>query len=224
FPLPMQIHQPQLYGTNSPYQSYLDRPLTARDFERLLNILVLRHQQYQRLGFSSGQNLFASGFNYRGNYNPYYHQIPQPPVYSQFDPRYTVFSRSLPPIPPPDSFYAPYSEQENMYQAQNQIEQQLPYSIQSRRNYDIKQFVNSYYRTNSNHFPHAKASTHENTEYLPQDIREDILWRMLMLSIHSDINANMANIPVPVASTIQTTTSLPESKKPVRSVQILGEE
>lgn len=222
----MHPYQTLFHGATPPYQSYLDRPLTARDFERLLNFLVLRHQQYQRLPFTPGQN-FPSGFNnYYGGYNPYYQHIPRPTLYNQFDPRYTAFSRSLPPVPPPHSLYAPYSEQENMYQAQNPIEQQLPYvgtSMQSRQNYNNKQYFNS------NHFSQHKVGTQDNTEYLPSDVREELLYRMLMLSIQSDISANMASIPVPVASNIKiasTTTSSPESnsKKPIRSVQILGEE
>lgn len=198
----------QQYQT--PYQSYLDRPLTARDFERLLNILILKHQQYQR---------------FSGQFNPFYAL----PLYNQFDPRYTAFSRSLPPIAPPNSFYAPYSDQENMYQAQNPIEQQLPYlgsSIQSQRNYNKESHFSNLNRVNSN----QKVSIPDSDEYLPPNVREDLLYRMLMLMIHSDVYDSFRSNTVPLASTIQvasTTTPLPESnskKQSVRSVQILGEE
>lgn len=222
----MQPYQTLLRGANPPYQSHLDRPLTAKDFEGLLNLLVLRHQQHQRLGYSLGQNLIA-GFNGYYGGNPYY-QVHRPPFYNQFDPRYTAFSRSLPPVPPPHSFYAPYSEQENQYQAQNPIEQQLPYlglPLQSRRHFNNKPYLNDYDKSNSNHFPHKKI--HDNTEYLPSDIREELLYKLLMLSIQSDIGLTMGNIPIPDASIMKIesiSTSEEGSKKPIRSVQILGEE
>lgn len=239
-----------------PYYNYPDRPLTARDFERLLNLLVVRHEQSRRLNYLPGlmgQNFFGGGIGgfgygggggggggggYFGGYNPYsaYPQIPRAPLYNQFDPRYSAFSRSLPPVPPPHSLYAPYSEQENMYQAQSPVEQHLPYMgrmPQSRRNYNQQ-----YYATGeSNELAHQKVGA-ETGEYLPSDVREELLYRMLMLAIQPDA---ASTIPVPDASTIQeyfkttipanagiagaiTTTPDPNSKKPVRSVQILGEE
>lgn len=263
--MPAQPYQP-IYGgpIASPYYNHPDRPLTARDFERLLNLLVVRHQQYQRLnylpglmgqnyfggggnpgynGFGGGYNGFGGGAGYLGGYNPYYNypQIPRSPLYNQFDPRYNSFSRSLPPVPPPNSLYAPYSEQENMYQAQSPVEQQLPYMgrpMQSRRNYNQQ-----YYPAGeSNDLSQQKVGApvgavgpvaHENGDYLPPDVREELLYRMLMLAIQPEASSM---IPVPDASTIQeyfkatmpvtATTASPEpnSKKPVRSVQILGEE
>lgn len=183
-------------------------------------------------GFGGGGGGNGYGF---GGYNPYNYQqqIPRPPLYNQFDPRYTGFSRSLPPVPPPHSLYAPYSEQENMYQAQSPVEQQLPYMqrpTQSRRNFNNQPYFD---RAESNDISQQKVAATENGEYLPSDVREELLYRMLMLAIQPDVSAS---IPVPDASTIQeyfksampatatTTSPEPNSKKPVRSVQILGEE
>lgn len=267
-PLPAQPYQPIYGGPIAPqHYNHPDRPLTARDFERLLNLLVVRHQQYQRPnylpGLMGGQNFlgggggggfggfggYGGGFGgygggyggyggHLGGYNPYYNypQIPRSPLYNQFDPRYSGFSRQLPPVPPPQ--FAPYSEQENMYQAQSPVEQQLPYmgrQMQSRRNYNQQ-----YYATGeSNDLPQQKVgapigpSASENGDYLPPDVREELLYRMLMLAIQPEASSTH---PVPDASTIQeyfrasmpvtatTTTPEPNSKKPVRSVQILGEE
>lgn len=267
-PLPVQPgYQPFYGGPVAPpyYNSYPDRPLTARDFERLLNLLVIRHDQYRRHsylpglmapnffgglgglgGYGGGGGYFGGGGG--GAYNPYgYPQIPRAPLYNQFDPRYTAFSRSLPPVPPPPNLYAPYSEQENMYQAQSPVEQQLPYMgrmPQARRNYNQQ-----YYATGESN--DLAAAHHqkvigggglggvgaETGEYLPSDVREELLYRMLMLAIQPDVGTT---IPVPDASTIQeyfkstipataaaaavSTTPDPNPKKPVRSVQILGEE
>lgn len=219
---------------------------------------MIRHQQFQRLNYLPGlmaQNFFGGlgglgyggigggggGGYFGGGYNPFgYPQVPRAPFYNQFDPRYTGFSRSLPPVPPPQ--YAPYSEQENAYQAQSPIEsQQLPYM---RRMPQPRQNLNQqYYATSeSNDLAHQKVVGGIDKEYLPAEIREELLYRMLMLAIQADplgmpsggaIPAYPAPIPASDASTIQeyfkanaafATTPDPIPKKPVRSVQILGEE
>lgn len=257
--MPAQPYQPQpVFGSPNfipPNYDHPDRPLTARDFERLLNLLVYRHQQFNRINYLPGllnQNYFGGGGGYNGyngfggfgggggyngyfgGYNPYnYQQFPRSPLYNQFDPRYTAFSRTLPPVPPPNSLSAPYSEQENLYQAQSPVEQQLPYverSAQSRRNSNNQQYFD---RTESNDISQQKVAVPQNDRFLPPEIREELLYRMLMLAIQPDASATM---PVPDASTIQeyfkatmpstasSTSPEPNSKKPVRSVQILGEE
>lgn len=219
------------------YPNNLDKPLTARDFERLLNLLIFRHQQYQRLNYLSGQHIFGNAFgNYFGGYNPIpYHQIQRSALFNQFDPRYTPFSRSLPPVPPPQSFYAPYSEQENMYQAQDPIGQYFGTVKQSVSNFNNnKQYYGlNQERFETNDLQRQKINIPEQGEYLPSDIREELLYKMLMLAIQPDISGS---IPAPEASTIQEyfkATTIPNadtsptetiSKKPVRSVQILGEE
>lgn len=221
------------------FPNNLDKPLTARDFERLLNLLVFRHQQYQRLNYLSGQHFFRSSLNGYGNYFGGYGTIPFHPIqrsamFNQFDPRYTAFSRSLPPVPPPHSFYAPYSEQENMYQAQDPIGQYFGTVKQSMSNLnDNKQYYGlSHDRFETNDLQRQKVNILEQGEYLPSDIREELLYKMLMLVIQPD-SASFP-VPVPEASTIQeyfraatipdTSNIEPISKKPVRSVQILGEE
>lgn len=258
-PLPFQPYQSPYNGPIPPQiYNYPERPVTARDFERLLSLLVLRHQQQQRLNLLPGlmnSNFYNGGIGgfggFFGGYNPYspfnYQPNARSPLYNQFDPRYTAFSRSLPPVPPPNSFHGPYSEQENMYQAQNPVEQQLPYmrrSMQPRRKFNNNNNINSisnnnnnnnnqYYATNYEQPDYGDSSQKELREsYLPPEVREELLYRMLMLAIQPDVGHSLA---VPDASTMQEyyrshsipaimPTLLPNSKKPVRSVQILGEE
>lgn len=201
----MQFLFPQLQHGIPTHQhhNHLDRPLTARDFERLLNFIV-----YQRILYLSNQNILGS-FN---GYN-------NPPLYNHFDPRYSSFSRTLPPVPPPPSFYAPYSEQENIYQA----------------SFNNKQYYgsNNYERAASSDLPYQKNSAPEGIEYLPSDVREELLYRMLMLAVQPGINypnnpeTNSIQEYFKATAPSATTTLLstePNSKKPVRSVQILGEE
>lgn len=243
---PYQTPLPQQF-----YNNYPERPVTARDFERLLSLLVLRYQQQQRINLLPGLmngNFFnggvggVGGFNgFGGNfggynpYSPFNYPAMRSPLYNQFDPRYTSFSRSLPPVPPPNSFYGPYSEQENMYQAQNPVEQHLPYmrrTMQPRRKFNN----NQYYATNYDQPDYGDSTPKEIKEsFLPPEVREELLYRMLMLAIQPDYGSQLA---IPDASTMQeyfrshsipattttSTTPIPNSKKPVRSVQILGEE
>lgn len=250
YPLPNPYapypRQPVPYGPN--YYSNPDRPLTARDFERLLNLLVVRHQQYQRYNYLGGSgpiNPYAfgggggpfngyspfGGFGGFPGYQGYQQQIPRPPLYNQFDPRYGGYRPPVGP-PPPGGGYAPYTEQENMYQAQNPIpEQQQPYSGQ--RLPRARPYVPNYFGQFGDRTEYGDESQQSyqqaNGEYLPSNVREELLYRMLMLAIQPDQNMIA---PVPEASTMQeyvktsATTAAParNSKKPVRSVQILGED
>lgn len=207
------------HSLNTPFPNNGERPFTANDFERLLNLLVHRNQKHQRFNFMTDSNSFSNDFNgYGGHFSGYipnYQKIPSPPLYNQFDPRHTPFNRFLPPLPPTHGFYAPYSEQENMYQAQNPKQ----YYIQNDENSDTKDSAQQ------------KVCTQENNDYLPSNVREELLYRMLMLAIQPDISSTT---PGADASTIQeyfkakmpvkTTLSEQYSIKPVRSVQVLGDE
>lgn len=246
-PNPYAPYQRQVpYGPN--YYNNPDRPLTARDFERLLNLLVVRHQQYQRynylggpgqinpFGFGGAGNPYApnaySPLGAFGGYPGYQQQIPRPPLFNQYDPRYGSY-RPPPPPPIPGAPFGPYTEQENMYQAQNPIpEQQQPYAGQ-RQPARARSYVPNYYGPfgdRTEYGDESQQSYQQATgEYLPSNVREELLYRMLMLAIQPD---QAMNSPVPEASTMQeyvktsatTATPLKSSKKPVRSVQILGED
>lgn len=252
-PNPYSPYQRQVpYGPN--YYNNPDRPLTARDFERLLNLLVVRHQQYQRynyLGgpgpvnpyaFSGAGNPFApngygpfGGFGGFSGYQGYQQQIPRPPLYNQYDPRYGGYRPPPPPPPPiPGGAYG-YPEQENQYQAQNPVpEQQQPYAGQ-RAPSRARSYVPNYFGPFGDRTEYGDESQQSyqqtNGEYLPSNVREELLYRMLMLAIQPD---QAMSVPVPEASTMQeyvktssttaTETSQKNSKKPVRSVQILGED
>lgn len=241
-PLPLQPYNIGYGPLNAPQYMYPERPVTARDFERLLSLLALRYQQQQRFSLLPGlmNGYHHGGLNGLGNfgdynsYNPFNYPAVRSPLYNQFDPRYTTFSRSLPPLPPPNSFYGTFSEQENMYQAQNQVEQHLPYMIHSMQ--PRKKFNNNHSIVGIPTEYGASGQKELKTEsFLPPEVREELLYRMLILAIQPDIGGQLS---VPDASTMQEyfrahttvpaktipTTLISNSKKPVRSVQILGEE
>lgn len=245
-PIPYPQNPYSLYRqplSPSPYYNNPDRPLTARDFERLLNLLVIRHQQLGRFNYNGfGGGGFGGPINpYYGGYNPYggsqygYQQIPRPPLFNPYDPRYAGYNR--PPVGPP--LYGQYSENENMYQPQQQQQQpqqitapdqQIPFvgqrSIARRRPYGPQYFgVPDNYQLR----PEYTEASQPQGEYLPAEVREELLYRMLLLAMHPNEamqgSEAEASSPEFVASSTSTTTISPNKfRKPVRSVQILGEE
>ncbi|KAJ6638336.1 hypothetical protein Bhyg_11071 [Pseudolycoriella hygida] len=242
-PIPFSQNPYSPYRPPLPSQYYNnpDRPLTARDFERLLNLLVVRHQQLQRFNYNGFGSVLGGALGgggpinpYYSGYNPYgptqfgYQQIPRPPVYNPYDPRYSGYNRPSAPL-----LYGQYSDNENMYQQQHQLtapDQQVPFvgqrSIPRRKAYGPQYFPppdNNY----SLRPEYTEASqTHPQGEYLPAEVREELLYRMLLLAMHpNEAQEPEASSPEYVASSSTTTTSSPNKfRKPVRSVQILGEE
>lgn len=223
---------------------YPNRPLTTNDFERLLQLLILKHQQLQqaRLGYFGPTNPYIGGGGLGGTgytQSPFggYQQIPRPPIYdpAYYDPRNPYYRAP--------SLLGRYSEQENVYQAQNQIQDQtLPYDgqrlIPRKKQYNPRYFGAS---ASPAGYPDQEfgqqqvIDQHQGGErdYLPPNVREDLLYRMLMLAIQSEQNGGGYG-PSPLAApsnlepatTLLTTTtrSTPYNRKPVRSVEILGED
>lgn len=244
-----QFYRP-VGGPSPNYYNNLDRPLTARDFERLLNLLILRQQQFQRYNYVAQpiNPYLYPGMG--GGYAPYqggfagYPHIPRPPLYNPYDPRNMGYNRL--PIQPTYGT-AIYNEDENMYQPQTPIpEHQLPYSGQ-RLVPRKRQYNPSYFNAQATGYP-AVTNYPDDTQnqvqspplpiplaapqpdYLPSDVREELLYRMLMLAIHSEQSAMTTATGVPqeyvTSSTTTTTAASTPSKyrKPVRSVQIIGED
>ncbi|XP_062543215.1 uncharacterized protein LOC134210856 isoform X2 [Armigeres subalbatus] len=226
----------------SPYYDFPDRPLTTRDFERILQILIFRHQQIQQqqaLRFGGYSNPYFGGPSYAPPFIPGQYagaggfpaQIPRPPFYNApptgagyYDPRYQN------PLYSPSNSNRQYSstrdQPSNDFQ-QSQQEPQPAYG-QRRRTY-VPRFPEPEYQGSS-----GAAGGAFQPELLPPDVREELLYRMLMLAIQPDSGAAAAPPPTALHANLipagsvprpQTTSSAPSySKKPVRSVQILGEE
>ncbi|XP_055551305.1 tensin-1-like [Wyeomyia smithii] len=237
----------------SPYYDVPDRPLTTRDFERILQLLIFRHQQAQHL----------QAYRFGGYTNPYYGgpslappfipgsypgapgggypaQIPRPPFFNPgagyFDPRYQnpLYSPSTgtrqytpagPNGGPQQTTAADYSAPEQQaYQLRRRQPQQQPHVPQ--------------YAPRIDHDYQGSAAASQQ-ELIPPEVREDLLYRMLLLAIQHDPAAPFhgggggvgGEVPgagyVPAGSVPRPQTTSPSpgySKKPVRSVQILGEE
>lgn len=249
----------------SQYYQNPDRPLTARDFERLLNLLVFRHQQLQQYGGGGGAfgNPFFGGGGGGGGFGAYggpagqfgYQQIPRPPLYNPYDPRYAGYNR----IP-----YGEYSEQDALYQQSQQggggrggpsaaSDPQYPVQRNIARRQPVYQPQYSrggggepgFYPEASQPIGQQQDPRQHQAEYLPSDIREELLYRMLLLAMQPggggggggnpimDGGGDQQEASTPEYSTARqatTTTMKPSSssptkfRKPVRSVQIIGEE
>ena len=212
-PYPYGPYERNPYG-NPYYSDYQDRPLTARDFERLLQLLLFRHQSYaQPYRFGGGlSNPYYPGPSnvppYIPQYGGYPPQIPRPPFYQSpsgqfYDPRYQN------PLYSPTTSSRQYASQEADYQnLEENPPRRLPPSRRFRPQYD-----------DPSSYGQAAGQTQD---YLPPDVRENLLYRMLMLAITGE---QSQGIPAPSNTHIQSTTPTTNySKKPVRSVQILGEE
>lgn len=210
---------------------YPERPVTARDFERLLHLLVLRYQQFQHPYGRFGGGYYSPYTPYFGSqgYTPYlpshfqgYQQIPRAPLYDPvgFDPRYSFFNRGVPG-------YRQFSEPDNVYQAPQDmssgydVQRLIPRKKQFNPRYFGASSQQTGYPDSSNLQQLGQASGAGGQDYLPPDVREELLYRMLMLAIQS---------PEQQAANVQAASEPAEVKapqpfrKPVRSVQILGEE
>lgn len=236
------------FPPRNPYNDY-DRPLTVRDFERLLQVLVHRQQYQSRINpiFPATNPLgyppFIPGYNTQ---NPY-SQIPRPPPFYNnplttglYDPDYQnpYYSPSM-----------PVGQQAETIQDQNQ---DVPprFQQQRRRQYNSRFLPQQQQQTQVPSPPVAPSEQELNynslqgpvENFLPPSVREQLLYRMLMLALRSDTQSFPQVQPlVPSASSMHSVlepeqqestllkstsekTSKVVSKKPVRSVQILGEE
>lgn len=251
---PAESFASPLFPPRSAYD--LDRPLTVRDFERLLQVLVFRQQQqpqpyrinpYYPPSNPSSYPPFIPG------YNQPYSQIPRPPFYNPvtsnlFDPGYQNPYYS-PSAPVGQQFAGnPNQPLDEMFRtAQQNPQQQIadpnfnPQRFNSRRQFDPRTFASQ---------SQAQASLPEQEinynslqsgvdNFLPPSVREQLLYRMLMLAFRSD-QQYAPTTPTASASSSeahsvlepeqqeanlsQTKSPTNSSKKPVRSVQILGEE
>lgn len=284
FPQPQGQQYPQPQGQqpqgfpNQPAESFvspfppqrpgydLDRPLTVRDFERLLQLLVFRQQQpqrpYQVNPYYPPSNP-ASYPPFIPGYNQPFSQIPRPPFYNPvtsglYDPGYE------------NPFYSPStpraSQQQypgpGVTQPSNEMFQQSPQNPQQQvvdPNYELQRFSprrrqydpRLYNQQPQVPSPQISPSEQEinynslqsqvDANFLPPSVREQLLYRMLMLAIRNDQSYAPTTTAAATASsdthTVHTvlepeqqeantisTKSPSASRKPVRSVQILGED
>ena len=237
----------------------LDRPLTVRDFERLLQVLVFRNQQPFRQQTYNPYYPPSNPASYPPfipGYNQPFSQIPRPPFYNPvtsglYDPGYQnpYYSPSAPvsqqyPGGPSttqatDAYQqAPQNQQQQTADPNFDLQRLVP----RRRQYDQRLFAQQNQLPQSpseQEFNFNSLQSQGGDSFLPPSVREQLLYRMLMLAIRSDQQYSPTAAATAAASSTEAHTILePEqqeaniiatknpvsSKKPVRSVLILGEE
>ncbi|KAL7017242.1 hypothetical protein ACKWTF_010301 [Chironomus riparius] len=262
---------PPFYPQRNPYDSSYDRPLTVRDFERLLQILVVRQQQqpFRVNPYYPSTNPLAYP-PFIPNYNQPYSQIPRPPYFNPlqsglFDPGYQnpYYSSSMPISQAADTMipqggglpFIPQQQQQQQQQEQQSIDPNQDAQRFSRR----RQYNSRYFGQQNTQVPSPPISPEQEINYnllqgpvtdnnqLPPSVREQLLYRMLMLALRSEggppspypqqqqyqpssLASSASSVHTVLepeqeeTSTIIKSTESSSSKKPVRSVQILGEE
>lgn len=175
----------------------ISAPVSTRDLKRLLQILILRQNRLQSLM----DQIVAPGPPYQPlplfraepqyEYNRY--QNRQYPEDERYDYRYDQHYRQ------PEVYQNQVGNYENQqYESQRFVPRRRLYT----RPYDASVA--------------ASNRVEETPEYLPAEIREALLLKMLMLAISPDF------MPSPAPLTEMTTAAPP--RKQVRNVQIIGEE
>ncbi|XP_058811526.1 uncharacterized protein LOC131676478 [Topomyia yanbarensis] len=253
-PYPYNPYRNPYQSPVSPYYDFPERPLTTRDFERILQLLIFRHQQIQqqqayRFGgytnpYYGGPSLappfVPGGFGAAGGYPA---QIPRPPFYNApptgagyFDPRYqnplyspSTGSRQYPGVTPGTG---------GIQQPSTDYSDNQGYTPRRRPQYSPR--IDHEYQGSG--AGSAQQQQLAQPELIPAEVREDLLYRMLLLAIQPDpafggggggVGGGPGGfgigggglIPAGSVPRSQTTPAVPGySKKPVRSVQILGEE
>lgn len=196
----------------------ISTPVSTRDLKRLLQILIFRQNRLQTLMdqiMSPGPPYQPLHLFRQAESQQYHNDYRQRPTVT-YETQNTMLSRQYPQEE--DRYDYRYDQQ---YRKQNQ--QQELYSNQ------ISNFENHHYdsqrytprrRLYTRPYDTASASTSHieegNQEYLPAEVREALLLKMLMLAISPDY------MPTPAPAT-ELTTATPVRKQ-VRNIQILGEE
>lgn len=212
----------------------ISTPVSTKDLKRLLQQLLIRQNRLQTL------------MDIRDDYTPQYNNpyVPQPIYEDQYRQKYRPFPPPFQNARPYNGFIrqAPYDPNypyqpiyTNQYPNRNDFRPQddgyrndimnydpaMPYESQRyvpRRRFLRPRVVYDprYEEPNSNA---VTEPNEEQPEYLPPDVREALLLKMLMLAIHPDFQV------APEPQTAVATTPPPiEYRKKVRNVQILGEE
>ncbi|XP_026762841.2 uncharacterized protein LOC113521472 [Galleria mellonella] len=199
---PYHVTQPQTPAIIQPRYEPIDEmssisaPVSTRDLKRLLQILILRQNRLQALM----DQIVSPG----PAYQPVHLFRQEQPQYYRFDNRRYQG----------DDRYD-YRFDQQQYRQQEAYSNQVP-------SYDNSQYESQRYiprRRMYRPYDTVSASSNhieESPEYLPPDVRETLLLKMLMLAISPDF------MPTPAPPTELTTAAPP--RKQVRNVQILGED
>ncbi|XP_044258062.1 uncharacterized protein LOC123007090 [Tribolium madens] len=202
YPVPVPVAPPHEVDNDI---DEISPPVSTRDFQKLLHQLILRQTRLERISALTDPRRHPEYYQQR--YRPVYRPTPVP-YYQQNGP-------------------VQFLQDENLQQRQRQYvhipsDQQVAIRQQQRQDQEVyNQNGQSYIPTRrvARLLQPGEEQRQENKEeYLPPDVREMLLLRMLQLAINPAL-------PLSEDEMGQGTTPVPQYKKvPVRNVEILGEE
>lgn len=212
-------YQPPIPLNSNDLQEDIDHikpPVSTKDFQKLLNRLIMRQSQLQEISRLEQRMV-------QPNYaNPIYRSVQPTPV--------SIFVRNRPelrhtngpvqfipaPQTPRPKLFISMSQHQN-HQMQKIMESQQQYNAVDPYNYQPSPMYRSGRRVARLLHPNTRTKE-EDDNYLPPDVREMLLLRMLQLAINP-------NLPLPPSEGETMASQIRETKKQqIRNVEILGEE
>lgn len=195
---PPVVLQPQPRYDPIEDMNAISAPVSTRDLKRLLQVLISRQNRLQALM----DQIVAPG-------PPY-----QPLPLFRAEPQYEYNRYQNRQYPDDERYDYRYDQQQ--YRQQEAYQNQV--GNYENQQYESQRFVprRRLYTRPYDASVAASNRVEESPEYLPAEIREALLLKMLMLAISPDF------MPSPAPMTEMTTATPP--RKQVRNVQILGEE
>ncbi|XP_037975276.2 uncharacterized protein LOC105382195 [Plutella xylostella] len=204
-PAPPVLFQPRYVEPAYDDMNSISTPVSTRDLKRLLQILIIRQNRLQAL---MDQIVTPPG--------PPYHPLPMIRQQQyEYQPRPSQQQARYQPAQYQDDprYDYRYEQQQERQQQQDYYNNQV-YDPQ----YESQRFVprrRLYTRPVYDNSGASSNQIEDTPEYLPPDVREALLLKMLMLAISPDF------MPSPPPATEMTTAA---PRKQVRNIQILGEE
>ncbi|KAJ8970464.1 hypothetical protein NQ314_001216 [Rhamnusium bicolor] len=218
YPIPVPITPAPRYNTNNVENDVdnIEPPVSIRDFQKLLQQLVIRQSRLERISALSRQPQIYSQptQRYKSVYShPNAYILQKESVTAQNGPVQFIQQRpeqnTVQQRLRPRQFFEVAAEQQPQavrHQSQNTYEGQ----------YDPQSYVPN--RRVARLLPSASQRQQDvREEYLPPDVREMLLLRMLQLAINPSLPVDSESMELPAESALF-------KRMPMRNVEILGEE
>ena len=214
YPVPIPVPAGPRYISNDVENDVDDisPPVSTRDFQKLLQQLIIRQTRLERISALSDPRRQPE--YYQPRYRPVYRPTPVP----YYVPRLPENQQTGPvQFIPDDNAQSKQRQFVHISPQQQAALRQQQRQEQELYNHNGQSFVPTR-RVARLLQPGQNQRQEVREEYLPADVREMLLLRMLQLAINPALPLNEEEM-------VQETTPVPQYKKvPVRNVEILGEE
>lgn len=210
FPLPIPITPVPKYSQNDIQNEvdHIEPPVSTREFQQLLHQLILRQSRLERINDMMNPRR-AYTYVQQPQYRPVYQPTPAP-YFIPRNPNGHGHNQQSGPVQ-----FIPDQDPRRQYQTQ----QPQPLTLRQQNQDGIynDQFAQSFVPTRRV-ARLLQRPNEEQEQYLPPDVREMLLLRMLQLALNPSLPIEEEE------EAAEPTTQVPQYKKAVRNVEILGEE